>query len=70
MIQLGSNISVLGPQLNHSELLCLLVTIQMTGLHEVQMDKQLGDVNATEYHLGVVHDVLGVSVTRHLQLQP
>ena len=55
--------------MNHSGLLCLLVTIQMTGLHEVQMDKQLGDVNATEYHLGVVHDVLGVSVTRHLQLQ-
>ena len=41
----------------------------MAGLHKVQVDKQLGDVNAAEYHLGVVHDVLGIGVTRHLQLQ-
>ena len=42
---------------------------RLAWLHKVQVDKQLGDVNAPEYHLCVAHDVLGVSVTRHLQLQ-
>ena len=43
----------------------LLVSV----LDVVQVDVELGHVDAPEYHLGVAYDVLGVRVTQHLQLE-
>lgn len=48
----------------------IVITLELVSLvQEVQVYKELGHVNTSEYHLRVAHDVLGVCVTRHLQLQ-
>ena len=62
-------IKLLDPCLGHNVHVGILLIVAMSLLDEVQVDVELGHVDAPEYHLGVAHDILGVRVTRHLQLQ-
>ena len=48
----------------------LMTVVMLTALlYKVQMDKQLGHVDATENVLSVADDVLCISIGRHLELQ-
>ena len=48
----------------------LITVVMLTALlYKVQMDKQLGHVDATKNVLSVADDVLCISISRHLELQ-
>ena len=41
----------------------------MSLVYEVQVNEELCDVNTSEYHLCVAHNVLGIRVTANFKLQ-